>query len=371
MALLLTEKSDKGVAGVIIMLVTISSVISSMLGGYTSDVLNRKKFLLLGIFFNGVFLILLGIVLRENSNSIYIIAFLYLLNSLSFSFYSPILSAMLIDYTNEENRQQVFSYDYWLVNLSMAIGFLVGGIFFLNYSYLLFLSSGMMTLLAGIIYSIYLKDNLNILKNEKNLYNIYKLPLKDYKFIFFIISSSFIFSCEIALTNFIAVHIYENFKTFELFNFTIDGISMVSLIRTINTTLVLTLTLFINKITSKFNSFKLLLMGLLLYIFSYTSMHIILSPIVLLILIILATLGEIIFAPIYQTEEANLMPKGHRGSYSAIANIGIQLSGIIASLMLSLSGFMPVLLIYSIILILSLISLIVILYIIKKNGKMN
>lgn len=369
MALLLTDKSDKGIAGLLIMLVTISSIISSMFGGYISDVFNRKRSLLLGIIFNGIFLILLGISLLEHPDNIYIIALLYLLNSLSFSFYTPILSSMLIDYTTDKNRQHVFSYDYWLVNLAMAIGFLIGGIFFLNYSYLLFLISGIITLLAGIIYSIYLKDNLDTSKKTKNIYSTYKLPLKDYKFIFFVVSGSFIFSCEIALTNFIAVHIYENFKAFTLFKFTIDGVSMVSLIRTINTTLVLTLTLLINKITSKYSSFKLLLIGLLLYILSYTSMHIVLSPIALFILIILATIGEIIFAPIYQTEAANLMPKGHRGSYSAIANIGVQLSAVIASLMLSLSDFISVFSTYAIVLILSLNSLVITIYIVKKNGR--
>lgn len=369
MALLLTDKSDKSIAGLIIMLVTISSTVSSILGGYVSDVFDRKKFLILGIIFNGIFLILLGGCLSELPNNIYIIAVLYLMNSLSFSFYTPILSAMLIDYTNDDNRKQVFSYDYWLVNLSMAIGFLIGGTFFLRYNHLLFLVSGIVTLLAGIIYSIYLKDNLNTSKQDKNLYTTYRLPLTDYKFLIFIISGSFIFSCEIALSNFIAVHIHENFKSFKLYNFTIDGISMLSIIRTINTTLVLTLTLLINKIIGKFNSFKLLLAGLLLYILSYTSMHIALSPIVLIILIILATLGEIIFAPIYQTEEANLMPKGHRGSYSAIANIGIQLSAIIASLILSLSNFIPVFSTYAIVLILSIISLLITIYIIKKNGR--
>lgn len=39
---------------------------------------------------------------------------------------------MIIEATSDNNRRKVFRYNYWLVNLSVALGISIGGIFLKN-----------------------------------------------------------------------------------------------------------------------------------------------------------------------------------------------------------------------------------------------
>ncbi|HGH0776343.1 TPA: hypothetical protein ACJHH3_002459, partial [Staphylococcus pseudintermedius] len=74
---------------------------------------------------------------------IYLIIFFFLLNSIFSSLYKPSLSAMIIEATSDNNRRKVFRYNYWLVNLSVALGISIGGIFFKEYSNYIYIIAGL------------------------------------------------------------------------------------------------------------------------------------------------------------------------------------------------------------------------------------
>lgn len=111
MAIFLTNLSSSFYAGVILIINTVLSFLSGFVGGFVSDNLNRKKWFLIGIISNGLLLILLGFFSSNSNVSFFYISIFFICNSLVFSFYSPFLTSMLIEATNENNKKIVFTYD--------------------------------------------------------------------------------------------------------------------------------------------------------------------------------------------------------------------------------------------------------------------
>lgn len=224
----------------------------------------------------------------------------------------------------------------------MALGFLIGGIFFDNYKNVLFFIAGTLTLIVSFVYGHFIDH----MRNNKKLENVnfksflsnYKKPLSNKYFLIFLIFGAIIISSESTLTNYISVKLSKNFSDF-FFNQYINGTLMLSILRIINTTIIVFCTFLISKIIKNIPIKNTFIFGALLYSFSYIFMPINLNFWTLIILIILATIGEIIFAPGYQTIKVSFMEENYTASYSALASISVQISSAIASFYLLIDNY--------------------------------
>ncbi len=81
----------------------------------------------------------------------------------------------------------------------------------------------------------------------------------------------------------------------------------------------------------------------------------------MILLIVIASLGELIFAPSYQVAQVDIMDLDKKGSYSALGSLATQSSSLIASLNLMISQYLNIHLIFIILTLLS-ITAILILY---------
>ena len=85
-----------------------------------------------------MFLIMTLTLIPEN-DWIWLFAICYVGYMISSSLGRPSMSAIIMDSTTKETRKSVYALDYWLVNLSMAIGAAMGGLLYSNHQHELFI----------------------------------------------------------------------------------------------------------------------------------------------------------------------------------------------------------------------------------------
>jgi len=165
----------------------------------------------------------------------------------------------------------------------------------------------------------------------KDIFSNYYSVAKNRKYLMYTTSLIFISSAEFALSNYIGVHLHDEFKSIFIGDFEINGIRMMNIMTIINTIMVVTSTFIIGNLFKKFNEQFILILGVLIYIISYGVSHYSLNIYILILCIIIATFGELMFAPVYSVLQARFMPEDQKGSYLAFSSIGNSGANMLAS----------------------------------------
>ena len=149
----------------------------------------------------------------------------------------------------------------------------------------------------------------------------YKIAIQDRAFLRVVIGSTCIFAAEFSLNSYIGVRLSETFNPISIGDFEIVGVRMLSILNIQNMLLVVCLTFIINKFTDHISGKKALLLGLVLYGIGYVAVTSSNTWYVLIIFNFIATVGELVYSPIRNAEQANMIPADKRGSYSAFAGL--------------------------------------------------
>lgn len=327
--------------GLIITTANVIAIIANLLGGYVADKIPLKKIILFGTLSNGICLLLIGILMTSLTDEITWIAGLFLANSFLSSFHKPASASLLVQSSNSENRKQIYSYDYWLLNLSVAIGITLGGNFFTNSSGMLYVISGIITVIVAFIYGYYIEDIIPP-KTDTTIFDffkVYKTVLKDYKYSVFMLCVAVIFSSEWHLTNFVSAQLKMSNYMAVIGNFHFDSVKTIALLQLINTCIIVFLTLPVSYFTKKIPTKITLILGMLVYFMSFISMMVFKNIFILIFLMAVGSMGELIFAPSYQIVQIEMIDFDKKGAYLAFGSIAIQSASIFASLLLILSNF--------------------------------
>jgi MFS family permease len=327
MALFFAQEKDKVWAGTFLLFTVIVSFFVNLIGGYISDRFNRKKVLLLTSALSAMMFFVMTISLYPQENIIWLFAFAYVMFVITSSLGRPAMHAIIIDSTTPENRKAVYAIEYWLVNLSMAIGAALGGLLFINYQMELFVLLTVTSTSLPIAYKIWLIDE-HKQRLEKKHQNVivdliqnYKIAFQDIPFVKTVIGMTFIMTAEFTLNSYIGVRLAESFKPIHIGGFELAGVRMLSILNIENMLLVVCFTFLVNNWTDRFSRPKVLLLGLILYAIGYSVITSANVWYILIFFSLIATLGELIYSPVMNTEQANMIPADKRGSYSAFSNI--------------------------------------------------
>lgn len=346
MALFFAEEIGKVAAGMFLIFTVIIGFVINLVGGYISDRLPRKKVLMVTSSLSAVFFGVMTISLVPESNWIWLFASAYIAYIITSSLGRPAIHAIIIDSTTPENRKAVYAIDYWLVNLSLAVGAALGGLLYMNHQIELFLLLSITSACLPVAYAIWLED-LQASRLEKQHENVfldvlqnYKVAFQDKPFVKVVIGSMFIFAAEFSLNSYIGVRLAESFQPISIEGFEIGGVRMLSILNIQNMLLVVCFTFLINKITDRFNKKKVLLYGLFIYSVGYIVMTSANSWYLLLLFSVIATLGELMYSPIRNAEQANMMPTDKRGSYSAFSGIAFSGADLIARSTIILGAYL-------------------------------
>lgn len=349
MALFFAAEWNKVMAGIFLVLTVMTSFIFNLIGGYISDRFNRKKILLVTSAITALTFLAMTISLLPEANIVWLFAAAYIVFMMASSMEYPTMDALIIDSTNHENRKAIYTADYWLVNLSMAIGTALGGLFYVSHQIGLFMILTVVSAGILIVYWLWLGEINRVIQAQRHrnmlvdaLQN-YKIALQDGPFVRVVVGSMLIIAAELSLNSYIAVRLGESFKPLYWGNFEIGGIRMLSILNVENMLLVVLLTFFVSRFTDRFSAKKMLLIGLLVYGVGYTVTMSANLWHLLIFFNLIATLGEMMYSPIVNAEQANMMPEDKRGSYAAFANLGYTGGDLVARSTIIIGAFlMPI-----------------------------
>lgn len=346
MALFFAQEIGRVAAGLFLILTVIIGFVINLVGGYLSDRLPRKKVLLTTSSLSALFFAVMTISLVPLENWIWLFAAAYIAFIISSSLGRPAIHAIIIDSTTPENRKAVYAIDYWLVNLSLAVGAALGGLLYMNHQIELFLLLSITSSCLPVAYAIWLEDSQasSLEKQHDNVFldviQNYQVAFRDKPFVKVVMGSMFIFAAEFSLNSYIGVRLAESFQTISIEGFEIGGVRMLSLLNIQNMLLVVCFTFLISKLTDRFDKKKVLLYGLIIYSVGYIVMTSANSWYLLLLFSIVATIGELMYSPVRNAEQANMMPADKRGSYSAFSGISFSGADMIARSTIILGAFL-------------------------------
>ncbi|ANU17118.1 MFS transporter [Planococcus maritimus] len=346
MALFFAQEIGKVAAGLFLIFTVIIGFVINLVGGYLSDRLPRKKVLIATSALSALFFGVMTVSLVPVSNWIWLFAFAYIAFIITSSLGRPAIHAIIIDSTTPENRKAVYAIDYWLVNLSLALGAAMGGLLYMNHQIELFLLLSITSSCLPVAYAIWLEDS-QASRLEKQHDNVfldviqnYQVAFQDKPFVKVVMGSMFIFAAEFSLNSYIGVRLAESFQTISIEGFEIGGVRMLSLLNIQNMLLVVCFTFLISKLTDRFDKKKVLLYGLIIYSVGYIVMTSANSWYLLLLFSIVATIGELMYSPVRNAEQANMMPANKRGSYSAFSGISFSGADLIARSTIILGAYL-------------------------------
>lgn len=167
LVLLLTDKLGYSatVAGSLAMGVTGTYLLGSFLGGKLSDVLGHKRVMVFGEFIGAILLIFCGF-FPESSVLVPVFLFVsYFFIGLSL----PASNALVADLSNMHNRDAVMSLSYLAYNFGSALGPIIAGYLFWNYTEWIFFGNGFAALVGVLIVAVFIQvqpENEAINENE-------------------------------------------------------------------------------------------------------------------------------------------------------------------------------------------------------------
>lgn len=342
------------VTGILFLFVMLANVIGSLMGGFISDRIGRKKVIL-----SAELIIFLGFIGVAFANSPwylspYVTFVFFLFIQFSSGSSLPVYQALIIDITSPEDRRTVYTYSYWIRNTAIAIGSLIGAFLFFDYPFYLFLGVALCTLISVFITFLFIQETYtpNIEANHEKTNSSVKSIIHSYRIIFsqraftiFSIASLFIISVEEQLTNYIGVRLTKEINNpvpfFINLSWEIDGANLLGLLKAENTLLVVFLTVIIGRVMQKFKDRSILLLGLLFFFVGYVVISFNTTPYILILAMLLASIGEIMYMPIKQTLLANLIPNESRSTYLAFYEISSIVGISTAGIFMIISSWLP------------------------------
>jgi MFS transporter, DHA1 family, multidrug resistance protein B len=346
MALFFAQHKGAVWAGIFLGINVFIGFLSNLIGGYLSDRFRRITVLLLTSTISAITFGLMTVSLIPEQKLILLFAYSYMVFMASSSLGRPAMHAIIVDSTSAENRKAIYAFDYWLNNLSMAIGAALGGLFYAYHQLSLFMVLTLVSSLLPVAYSIWLQDTsvIRLKQKHKNMFidllANYKVALQDKPFVMAVAGGMCIYAAEFSLNSYIGVRLAEEFRPLFFGEFELSGVRMLSILNIENMLLVVLFTFIVTKVTDKFDKKKMLLVGLIVYSIGYTVITSANVWYTLLLFTLVATIGELIYSPIANAEKANMMPEDKRGSYSAFSGLSFSGADLIARSTIIIGAFL-------------------------------
>ncbi|ANC17992.1 MFS transporter [Bacillus cereus] len=351
MAIYFSIKLGSAIAGALLLINVIASLVIGLYGGYVGDRLGRKKVMIIGQSIQVISIACMGVANSDYVDSPWLTFIFMLVNSLGSGLMNPATEAMLIDVSTPENRKVMYSINYWAINLSIAIGAIFGGLLFENYRLQLFIVLTLVAIITLYVMAVYMEEVYVVRKTVekknvlKDMADSYKVVMKDRAFLIFCTASICTLSLEFQINNYLGVRLQKEFETVHFlfgngFTFDLTGIRMLSWISAENTILVVLCSALLIKMLKSFNDLKILYVGLFIYTIGFTILGTSNSLWILLIAGLFQTVGEMMYVPVRQSIMADMVPNEARGSYMAINGMVFQVAKMNGALGVMLGSFL-------------------------------
>lgn len=339
---------------------TIVSIIVGLLfaaaGGHYADRLGRKPMMVLAEGISTAAYITMALMNSPWFYSPVITMVMTIVVSAGWGLSKPSIDAMLIDVSTPETRKFMYRITYWSNNLAISIAGIIGAFFFSDYLFELFIAVAAMSLLSLIVTWIFLAETLPSAASEQSgyqrtlrarektsIWGSYKNVLHDKTFMTYIVASMLLVSVEMNLTNYIGIRLgslKQDIQWMPWVEAKISGIHMLGFLRTENTLAVVVLSLFIGRLLKLRSDTKTMLIAMALNIIGYTYLTFGSQPMLLILFMLIATIGELTYVPIKQAFLVNIVPDQARSSYMAISGMVNRAALMLSGLNIIIGGFL-------------------------------
>ncbi len=288
---------------------------ASFIGGPIIDRLGRKWIMIASLMINGLAYIFLG-----NASTFIQFAILLGITGSVNPLYRVGADAMMADIVPPEKRIDAYALFRLSNNLGIAIGPAIGGFiaassftlaFYLaafgmiTYSLLLFLFARE-TLPSKTVMD---RDENKFKKATKEKLGGYLPIFKDYPYVSFIFSFTLVSMCASLIWVLLPVHATENYSV---------PMQMYGFIPTTNAIMVVTLQLFITRITKRYPTLSVVTVGAFFYMAAVGMVSFMNGFWGFWVCMVIMTIGELVIVPTSSTYVANRAPVDKRGRYMSL-----------------------------------------------------
>ncbi|MCX7745311.1 MAG: MFS transporter [Clostridia bacterium] len=327
---------NENVAGFFITLISLSYIPSALIGGKLSDHYGRKNIIVICQILSAIFLLLVVFIDTASVKILFIIASFAILN-ISF----PVLLSFIADLTTPDQRKASYSLLYLGVNVGAAVGPMIAGLLFYNYTNIIFIGDALTTIIAALVV-LFMVEESEVFKNsskEKSNVNassdtILKVLFMNPVILAFSIISIFYFF-SYAQTQF-SLPLQMNITFLE------NGPKHYGILMSINAITVVLLTTIITKITKNLQPIFTLVLAGIFYAIGFGAFFFIENFVLFCIFTVLWTIGEILFSTNFMVYISSKGPLSHRGRITSITGIisqvGVYLSPVTMGTFISTFG---------------------------------
>ena len=342
-ALYLTDMVNQAFSGIFLFILVLINFPISMISGHIIERYPKKRTMLIYQIIECISLLAMAFSVSNQTLLIIIFCIAYTVFSISSGMIAPLIETMIMDAITPEVEHYIYKVSYWLTNVAVACGaFLGGAMYHANKSALFLIAFVIFVLVFVALYIWIPNDNAKPLNKEGQTFNNvlslkgfirnYQLVLKDKLFMYLIIGSSILLMGELSTSSYVSIRLKKEFETLSMFHVSIDGVKMYSILIMTNTLVVIALTYFVSKYILKMNNQKALFVGLIMYVVGYSGITYLNDFTLLMIVMVIATLGEMIYSPITEEHRYKMIPAQKRGTYSAIRALSFNFAQLIARL---------------------------------------
>ncbi|NOU98963.1 MFS transporter [Paenibacillus planticolens] len=319
-------------AGLVVILGILAGVIAGFIGGYYADRIGRKKLMITAEI--GWMICFMGMAVSNSPwfSSPWMTFVLMIFVSMFWGVHGPANDAMLLDVTAPDIRKFMYAIMYWLNNLSFAIAGIAGAFLFKSYLFELFIGLSVIGMITLMVTYFFIDEVYRPQSDEgepgrsqrkTSMWSNYQLVLRDKTFMIFTAASLLLVSVEFHLGNYVGVRLEKEmvaapFIPWMESSWHVDGLKMLGFIRTENTVLVVVLSVLMGVLMRRFSDSKVLFVGYACYILGYSYLAYSNQPMLLLLSMLIATVGELMYVPIKQAYLGNIAPDHARSSYMAL-----------------------------------------------------
>jgi DHA1 family multidrug resistance protein B-like MFS transporter len=344
-AIYLAAHVGVAVAGALILVFAAFAVVGMLAGGHLSEHWGRRPVLVIGDLVGCFFLALMAVAYYSGWGAL-AVYFSYAIVKFGTNLALPANDATIIDVTPPAERKFVYTVNYWVINLALGTGALLGAFLYRAHFGAVILGGA-----AGMAFALIITVTLvaetkpetprpaTKLTGFAQFVQGYRVVLADSTFRRLIIAATLILTLEGQLSTAIGIRLSTDFPVQPVFPFgEVTGVEMLGVLKAVNTILVVAFALVVNTLLKRMPDRARLYAGITLYAGGFAVLAVTDDAWLLLVAVVVLTVGELMNLPVQQALLAELAPDDGRPRYLAAYYLHIRFGQIVNSILISLSA---------------------------------
>ncbi|MEV4054885.1 MFS transporter [Amycolatopsis sp. NPDC049688] len=344
-AIYLAAHVGVALAGALILVFAVFAVFGMLTGGHLSERFGRRPVLITGDVVGTTFLVVMAVAYHAGWGAL-AVYFSYAIVKFGTNLALPANDATIIDVTPPADRKFVYTVNYWMINLALGTGALLGAFLYsAHFGAVIIGGAVAMAFALTVTVTLVAETKPETPRPPVKLTGLaqfvegYKVVLADSTFRRLIIAATLILTLEGQLSTAIGIRLSTHFPVQPVFGFgAVDGVQMLGILKAVNTALVVVFALVVNTLLRRMPDRTRLYAGIALYAGGFAVLAVTNDAWLLLAAVVVLTVGELMNLPVQQALLAELAPEEGRPRYLAAYYLHIRFGQVVNSVLISLSA---------------------------------